>query len=85
MPYSNQRRHNSSSIPQTPYQTLITPCPNFDPIYQMIFQENSNDWNFSLTKRRILQKMGGEQGLKRKRCETSVEKLHILRREKKRG
>jgi hypothetical protein len=36
MPYSNQRRHNSPSIPQTPYQTHIISCPNFDPIYQVI-------------------------------------------------
>jgi hypothetical protein len=45
MPYSNRRRHNSPSIPQTPYQTLIIPCPNFDPIYQVILQENSNERN----------------------------------------
>jgi hypothetical protein len=80
MPYSNQRRHNSPSIPQTPYQILVTPCPNFDPIYQVIFLENSNEWKLSPAKRMILKK---EQGLKRKRGETSVQKLHILRREKK--
>jgi hypothetical protein len=34
------------------------------------------------SKRRILKKKG-EQGLKRKRGETSVEKLHVLRKEKK--
>ncbi len=62
MPYSNQRRHNPPSIPQTPYQTLIIPCPNFDPIYQVILLENSNEWNLSPTKRRILKK------IKRKRC-----------------
>jgi hypothetical protein len=39
MPYSNQRRHNPPSIPQTPYQTLIIPCPNFDTIYQVILLE----------------------------------------------
>jgi hypothetical protein len=50
MPYSNWRRHNSSGIPQTPYQTLIIPCPNFDPIYQVILLENSNEWNLSLAK-----------------------------------
>jgi hypothetical protein len=50
MPYSNPRRHNSPSIPQTPYQTLIIPCPNFDPIYQMILLENSNEWNLSPAK-----------------------------------
>jgi hypothetical protein len=50
MPISNQRRHNSSSIPQIPYQTLIIPCPNFDPIYQVIPLENSNEWNLSLAK-----------------------------------
>jgi hypothetical protein len=50
MPISNQRRHNSSSIPQTPYQTLIIPCPNFDPIYQVIPLENFNEWNLSPAK-----------------------------------
>jgi hypothetical protein len=43
MPYSNQRRHNSPSIPQTPYQTLIIHCPNFDPIYQVILLENFDE------------------------------------------
>jgi hypothetical protein len=56
MYYSNQRRHNPSSIPQTPYQTLIIPCPNFDPIYQVILLENFNEWNLSPAKRRILEK-----------------------------
>jgi hypothetical protein len=60
MPYSNRRRHNSSSIPQTPYQTLISP------------QE-----------RRILkrEREREEQVLKSKRGETSVEKLHVLKKE----
>jgi hypothetical protein len=56
MTYSNPRRHNPPSIPQTPYQTIIIPCPNFDPIYQMILLENSNEWNLSPAKRRILPK-----------------------------
>jgi hypothetical protein len=50
MPYSNRRRHNLPSIPQTSYQTLIIPCPNFDPIYQVILLENSNEWNLSPAK-----------------------------------
>jgi hypothetical protein len=50
MPYSNQRSHNSPSIPQNPYQTLIIPYPNFDPIYQVIVLENSNVWNLSPAK-----------------------------------
>jgi hypothetical protein len=50
MHYSNQRRHNSPSIPQTTYQTLIIHCPNFDPIYQVILLENFNEWNLSTTK-----------------------------------
>jgi hypothetical protein len=50
MLYSNRRRHNSSSISQTPYQTLIISCPNFNPIYQEIILENSNEWNLSPTK-----------------------------------
>jgi hypothetical protein len=50
-PYSNRKRHNSPNIPQTPYQTLIIPCPNFDPIYQVILQENSNEWNLSPAKK----------------------------------
>jgi hypothetical protein len=85
MPYSNRRRHNSPSIPQTPYQTLIIPFPNFDPIYQVILLENSNEWNLSPAKdgssKREREKR--EQGLKRKRGETLVEKLHVFRREKK--
>jgi hypothetical protein len=56
MPYSNRIRHNSPSIPQTPYQTLIIPCPNFDPIYQVILIENSNEWNLSPANRRIFEK-----------------------------
>jgi hypothetical protein len=62
MPYSNRRRHNPPSIPQTPYQTLIIPCPNFDPIYQVILLENSNEWNLSPEKRRILKKEEKEKG-----------------------
>jgi hypothetical protein len=62
MPYSNQRRHNPTSISQTPYQTLIIPCPNFDPIYQVILLENSNEWNLSPAKRRILKKREKEKG-----------------------
>jgi hypothetical protein len=50
MPYSNWGRHNSPSIPQTPYQTLIIPCPNFVTIYQVILLENFNEWNLSLAK-----------------------------------
>jgi hypothetical protein len=49
---------NSPSIPQTPYQTLIIPYPNFDLIYQVIFLENSSERNLSLAKRRILEKKG---------------------------
>jgi hypothetical protein len=48
--------HNPPSIPQTPYQTLIITCPNFDPIYQMILLEKSNEWNLSPAKRRILKR-----------------------------
>jgi hypothetical protein len=50
MPYSIRTRHNSPGIPQTPYQTLIIPCPNLDPIYQVILLENSNEWNLSSAK-----------------------------------
>jgi hypothetical protein len=56
MPRSNKRRHNPPSIPQTPYQPLIIPSPNFDPIYQVILLENSNEWNLFQAKRRILEK-----------------------------
>jgi hypothetical protein len=61
MPYSNRRRHNLACISQIPYQTLITPCPIFDPIYQVIILENSNEWNLSPTKRTILKKKGEEK------------------------
>jgi hypothetical protein len=50
MPYSNRRRNNSPSIPQTPYQTLIITYPNFDPIYQVILLENSIESNLFLGK-----------------------------------
>jgi hypothetical protein len=80
MPYSNRGRHNSPSISQTPYQTLIIPCPNFYPIYQVILLENSN----VPRKRKIFKKKREreEQGLKRKRGETSVEKLHVLKKKR---
>jgi hypothetical protein len=69
MPYSNQRRHNPPSIPQNPYQTLIIPCPNFDPIYQVIILENSNEWNVSPAKRRILEKIEEKEKEKGARIE----------------
>jgi hypothetical protein len=47
----------------------------------VILQENSNEWNFSRAKRRALKKK--EQGLKSKRGETSFEKLHVSKGEKK--
>jgi hypothetical protein len=88
MSYYNRRRHNSPSIPQTPYQTLIIPCLNFDPIYQVVLLENSNEWNLSSAKRRILEKKKKkkrkkEQGLKSKRGETSFENIHVSKGEKK--
>jgi hypothetical protein len=44
--------------------------------------ENSNEWNLSLAKEGSSEKR--EHGLKRKkRGETSVEKFHVLRKEKK--
>jgi hypothetical protein len=79
MPYSNRKRHNLPSIPQTPYQPLIIPSPNFDPIYQVILLENFNEWNLLPAKRRILKKK--EQGLKSKRGETSYEELHVTKKE----
>jgi hypothetical protein len=45
--------------------------------------ENSNEWNLFLAKRRILKKKEMEQGLKRNWGETPVEKLRVLKREKK--
>jgi hypothetical protein len=78
MPYSNRKRHNPPSIPQTPYQPLIIPCPNFDPIYQVILLENPNEWNLFPAKRWILEKR--EQVLKSKRRETSYEELHVTKK-----
>jgi hypothetical protein len=49
----------------------------------LIFLENSNEWNLSPAKRRILEKKEKEQGLKSKRGETSFEKLHVSKGEKK--
>jgi hypothetical protein len=46
----------------------------------VILLENSNEWNLSPAKRRVLKKKKKkkkEQGLKRKRGETSFEKLHV--------
>jgi hypothetical protein len=85
MPYSNRRRHNSPSISQTPYQTLIIPCPNFDPIYQAILLENSNEWNLSPAKEESSKKRDREIGVRieKKKGKTTAEKLHVLR--KKRG
>jgi hypothetical protein len=72
--------HNSPSIPQTPYQTLIIPYPNFDPIYQVILLENSNEWNLSPAKEGSSKGEREEQGLKRKGDEILVEKLHVLKK-----
>jgi hypothetical protein len=52
----------------------------------VILLENSNEWNLSLAKGRILEKKKKkkkEQGLKSKRGETSFKKLHISKGEKK--
>jgi hypothetical protein len=83
MSYSNWRRDNSPGIPQTSSQTLTIPCPNFDPIYQVIFLENFNEWNLSIAKEGSSKKKREEQGLKSKRDETSFEKLHVLKKEKR--
>jgi hypothetical protein len=52
----------------------------------MILLENSNEWNLSPVKRRILKKKKKkkDQGLKNKRGETSFEKLHASKEEKNR-
>jgi hypothetical protein len=54
----------------------------------VILLENSNEWNLFLAKRRILKKKKKkkkrEQGLKRKRGETSYEEAPCFKR-KKRG
>jgi hypothetical protein len=52
----------------------------------VILLENSNYWNLSPAKRRILkkeEKETKEQGLTSKRGETSFEKLHVSKGEKK--
>jgi hypothetical protein len=77
MPYSNRRRHNSPRIPKTPYQILIIHCPNFDPIYQVILLENSNEWNLQEKDGSLKKNKKEEQGLKSKTGETSFEKLHV--------
>jgi hypothetical protein len=79
--YSNRRRHDSPSIAQTPYQTLIIPCPNFDPTYQVFLLENFNEWNLSLAKEGSLKK-NREHGLKSKRGKTSFEKLHVSKKKR---
>jgi hypothetical protein len=72
--------HNLASIPQTPYQTLIIPCPDFDPIYQVILLENSNEWNPPPPGKRCVLKKRREQWLKSKRGETLYEKLHVSKK-----
>jgi sulfur relay (sulfurtransferase) DsrC/TusE family protein len=49
----------------------------------VILLENFNEWNLSPAKRRILKKKKKRKGLKSKRGETSYEKLHISKGEKK--
>jgi hypothetical protein len=73
MLYSNRRRHNSPSIPQSPYQTIIIPCPNFDPIYQVILLKNF--WVESLPS-----KKKREQVLKSKRGGTSYEEAQCFKK-----
>jgi hypothetical protein len=75
MPYSNRRRHNLPSIPQTLYQTLIISCPNFDPIYQVILLENFSEWNLSPAKEGSSKKEKKErEKRKRKRKKARIEK-----------
>jgi hypothetical protein len=80
MPYSNWRRHNSPSIPQTPYQTLIIPCPNFDPIYQVILLENSNEWNLSPAKKGSSEKRERSKDWKAKEVKPHLKKLHVSKK-----
>jgi hypothetical protein len=54
----------------------------------VILLENSNEWNLSPLKRRILKKQKKkkkEQGLKSKRGEASFEMLHVSKEKRKRG
>ena len=91
MPYSNRRRHNPPSIPQTPYQTLIIPCPNFDPIYQVILLENSNEWNLSPAKQGFSKKRekkrekekNRSKDWKAKEVKPHMKKLHVSKGEKR--
>jgi hypothetical protein len=46
----------------------------------MILLENFNEWNLSPAKDGSSKREREEQGLKRKRGETSVEKLHVLKK-----
>jgi hypothetical protein len=67
MPYSNKKRLNPPSTPQTPYQPLIIPCPNFEPIYHVIPSKKKDP------KKK-------KQGLKSKRGETLYEELHVTKK-----
>jgi hypothetical protein len=49
----------------------------------VIFLENFNEWNLSIAKEGSSKKKREEQGLKSKRDETSFEKLHVLKKEKR--
>jgi hypothetical protein len=48
----------------------------------VILVENSNEWNLSPAKRRILKKKRQEQGLKSKRGETSIKMLHVSKKKR---
>jgi hypothetical protein len=85
MPYSNRRRHNSPSIPQTPYQTPTIPCPNFDPIYQVILLENSNELNLSPAKEGSSEKKGGARIEKKRRWNLSWKAPCFEKRKEREG
>jgi hypothetical protein len=79
MPYSNKKWHIPPSIPETPYQTLIIPCPDFDPIYQVILLENSNVWILFQAKEGSLKRKGAR--IEKKKGKTSYEELHVAEKE----
>jgi hypothetical protein len=83
--YSNRRRHNPSSIPQIPYQTLVIPCPNIDPIYHVILLENSNEWNLSPAKKGSSKKRKRGKDWKAKEVKPDLKSSMFQKEKRKRG
>jgi hypothetical protein len=64
----------------------MIPCPNFDPIYQVILLKNFNEWDLSPAKSWILKKKKKKkQGLKSKWGEPHLKTSMFQKEKRKRG